>query len=991
MDYSKFPHQRGTPPSGAGERQARHLDTLGTPSLHRLNPDGSVSRKVNGRLYVDPAQPAQAQAIVGYEFWVNDDFRLYPTGLGSAGHLGVAPTDKDGVAIEGQPPGDYANGHAVFLSAAGKATPRYSTTLEPLPGQSPAWKKVTPRRATALTPSSGTKAEPDYFYTKWSWQDQKLFEHSWWKGNKSDWLLTSAIGFNYGLANNAPQRGPGTTAYSFRSNFVLKLGSDRQNDPVMSDSGFDIKTCAYSKAGVKVGASRQQGDKVWYRRAAVQTVTLPSGMRRDYVIHSDTHGRFTVWPLGEYQNTARYADLYATNPIAYADLPPSVAKVFTPEYPAWVTVPATTQDVEAQHWTWQFNKTGTRCATVAHKKIESWVWVWTKTNPGAQFGPDYLVGGKPLMQGAPFNNFYSTLNVGIGYLRSAPGRNADGSFRPEPNGSGWEYRRVREYRMKSQMGEQAFARAYLIDGVLVGCSQETGYKPPGSSDKDWEALPNTENYEPAFTYLPGLLELDVKVKAFSEQDPYAFTVAFDVRRSEFYDETSEYPKRYFVDAAYYVATPRTRDQDIADNLKDDDLLVAEVEVFFTPGQGITDNGPGWPTDKLAGNTWKYLTAGVQYAQGGRYIEGIPGHADFHSERRFHDHIDEPYLESALTGQFRADGVYAYYTVRKQETQAMVQRLCLVHNERWEFDGLDVLTEFFFAGPDVDRAFAQADGEMVGYPGRVFMPLGTTSIGSPHFEIGLARSKYLSENHMPATFVTHIDVADLRFLNFITRTYQRNAATPSDYASVIVPADPAPYLAWSTTRASRRYVNQVYPNHHLRIRGQAVRSILYQPDIPEFGPDPAATKIFPTNAVRLPSIPRGGKPCGNEGVTLAMQQEFAARFITPSLLPGNSIPAHPAGHWAACINRTQGGIFFDGPEEIPTATGVLISPLSGSTEGGASWFDAIHIHGKQDTTHKAVFNLAFGQDRDYSYWADPDGADEDEEFGGFMAGALWVET
>ena len=89
---------------------------------------------------------------------------------------------------------------------------------------------------------------------------------------------------------------------------------------------------------------------------------------------------------------------------------------------------------------------------------------------------------------------------------------------------------------------------------------------------------------------------------------------------------------------------------------DDDLLVAEVEVFFTPGQGITDDGPGWPTDKLAGNAWKYLTAGVQYAQGGRHIEGIPGPAGFSSGRRFHDHIDEPYLESALTGQFRADGV-----------------------------------------------------------------------------------------------------------------------------------------------------------------------------------------------------------------------------------------------------------------------------------------------------------------------------------------------
>ena len=991
MDYSKFPHQRGTPPSGAGERQARHLDTLGTPSLHRLNPDGSVSRKVNGRLYVDPAQPAQAQAIVGYEFWVNDDFRLHPTGLGSAGHLGVAPTDKDGVAIEGQPPGDYANGHAVFLSAAGKATPRYSTTLEPLPGQSPAWKKVTPRRATSVTPSSGTKAEPDYFYTKWSWQDQKLFEHSWWKGNKSDWLLTSAIGFNYGLANNAPQRGPGTTAYSFRSNFGLKLGSDRQNDPVMSDSGFDIKTCAYSKAGVKVGASRQQGDKVWYRRAAVQTVTLPSGMRRDYVIHSDTHGRFTVWPLGEYQNVAKYPDLYAANPIAYADLPPRVAKVFTPEYPTWVTVPATTQDVETQHWTWQFNKTGTRCATVAHKRIESWVWVWTKTNPGDPFGPYYLVGGKPLMPDAHFNNLYSTQNAGSGYQNSAPGREADGTFRPDPDGNGWAYQRVREYRLPRKFENQTFARAYMINGVLVGCSQETGENPVISGDtRNWKAVPNPADYEPAFTYLPGLLELGITVTSFDESTPTAFNVSIDVLQSEFYDATNEYPHRYFVDAAYYVATPRAAKQDAVDNLKDDDLLVAEVEVFYTPGHGITTDGPGFPTDKLGGNTWKYLTAGVQYAQGGRHIEGIPGPAGFSSGRRFHDHIDEPYLESALTGQFRADGVYAYYTVRKHETQAMVQRLCLVHNERWEFDGLDVLTEFFYGGPDVARAFEQANGATVGYPCRVFMPLSTTSSGTSQFEIGLARAKYLAENHMPATFVTHIDVADLRFLNFITRTYQRDKATPGSYERMDI-TDPAPTFQWNATRSSRRFGGAVYPNHHLRIRGQEVRSILYQPDIPEFGPDPAATKIFPTNAVRLPSIPRGGKPCGNEGVTLAMQQEFAARFITPSLLPGNSIPSHPAGHWAACINRTQGGIFFDGPEEIPTATGVLISPLSGSTEGGASWFDAIHIHGKQDTTHKAVFNLAFGQDRDYSYWADPDGADEDEEFGGFMAGALWVET
>ncbi len=990
MDYSKFPHQRGTPPSGAGERQARHLDTLGAPSLHRANPDGSVSRKVNGRLYVDPAPAAQPVTTVGYEFWVNEDFRQYPEGLGSEGELGVAPTDADGVEIPGEPPGDYAKGSAVFLSMAGKALPRYSTTLVPEPGQVPTWNVVPARRATAVTPSNGAKAEPDYFYTKWSWQDQKMTEHSFWKGNKGDWLLTSAIGFNYGLATNAPQRGPGTTAYSFRSNYLLKLGADRQNDPVMGDSGFDIKTCAYQASGVQVGASRQQGEKVWYRRAAVQTVMVPSGARRDYVIQSDTHGRFTVWPLSEYQATAKYAELYATNPIAYADLPPSVARVFLPPYPAWVTVPDTAQDVETEHWTWQFNKTGTRCVTIAHKKVEAWVWVWTKANAGDPFGPYYLVGGKPLMPDAHFNNLYTTGGSGDGYQRSAPGREADGTFRPDPDGDAWVYRRVREYRLPRKFGEQTFARAYLIDGVLVGCSQEAGFNPIiGGSSKDWKAVPNPENYEPAFTYLPGLLELGVTVTARGEGDPNAFDVSFEVLTSEFYDSTTEYPKRYFVDAAYYVATPRTKAADEVDGLKDDDLLVAEVEVFFRPGQGVTAEGAGFPADPVGGNTWRYLTAGVQYAQGGRHLRGIVGPSGAASGRRFHDHIDEPYLESALTGQFRADGVHAYYTVRKQATQAMVQRLCLVHNERWEFDGLDVLTEFFYGGSDTQRSFTQANGTTAGYPGRVFMPL-STSTTSPQFEIGLARAKYLSENHMPATFVTHIDVADLRFLNFITRTYQRNSASASSYERVVVD-DPSPHLEWNATRASRRFGSTVYPNHHLRIRGQAVRSILYQPDIPEFGPDPAATMIFPANAVRLPSIPRGGTPCGNEGATLAMQQEFAARFITPSLLPGNSIPAHPGGHWAACINRTQGGIFFDGPEEIPTATGELISPLSGSTEGALNWFDAIHVHGKQDTTHKAVFNAAFGQNRDYGFWSDPDGLDESEEYGGFMAGALWVKN
>lgn len=334
-------------------------------------------------------------------------------------------------------------------------------------------------------------------------------------------------------------------------------------------------------------------------------------------------------------------------------------------------------------------------------------------------------------------------------------------------------------------------------------------------------------------------------------------------------------------------------------------------------------------------------------------------------------------------------MHAYYTVRQHDAQAIVQRLCLVHNECWEWDGFDTLTEFLIAGPDQARSFFQADGTSAPYGGRIFMPRTTMNTGSDAFEIGLARAQMISTEHMPATCVTMIDVADLRFLNFITRTYQRQAATPSSYQRMQLP--PFGTVAWQATRARRRYLTNAYPNHHLRIHGQPPRSILYEPDIPDLGPDPAANLATPpAGLVLLPSIPRGGSPCGNEGAALAMQQQFAANLITPSLMPGNSIPAHPDGHWSACLNRTQVGIRFVGDAEIPESTGKLIAPLQGSTQGGLSWFDVVHVQGRsKDTTHKALFNEAFGQERDYDFYADPDGDGENDEFGGFMAGALWI--
>lgn len=64
MDYSKFPFQRGAAGAGEGARQARILATNDTPAMRRKNLDGSVSRKVGDRLYVDPAPEQDMDAYL---------------------------------------------------------------------------------------------------------------------------------------------------------------------------------------------------------------------------------------------------------------------------------------------------------------------------------------------------------------------------------------------------------------------------------------------------------------------------------------------------------------------------------------------------------------------------------------------------------------------------------------------------------------------------------------------------------------------------------------------------------------------------------------------------------------------------------------------------------------------------------------------------------------------------------------------------------------
>ena len=92
MDHSKFPHHRSQPVGTEGERSARFLDALGAPALTSRNPDGSVSRKVLGRLYVDPGEPVERVTQVSRMAWVPEGMVITPRSAAAPNGWGLPPT-----------------------------------------------------------------------------------------------------------------------------------------------------------------------------------------------------------------------------------------------------------------------------------------------------------------------------------------------------------------------------------------------------------------------------------------------------------------------------------------------------------------------------------------------------------------------------------------------------------------------------------------------------------------------------------------------------------------------------------------------------------------------------------------------------------------------------------------------------------------------------------------------------------------------------------
>lgn len=106
MDKSQFPKDRGSPPSPIGGQQARFLKKIDTPALHHKNADGSTSKKVFGRLYVQPGEKPKEELIteVSRLVWMPEGIVLTPRTAANPLGWGLPPTPDGKGTIGGDFP-----------------------------------------------------------------------------------------------------------------------------------------------------------------------------------------------------------------------------------------------------------------------------------------------------------------------------------------------------------------------------------------------------------------------------------------------------------------------------------------------------------------------------------------------------------------------------------------------------------------------------------------------------------------------------------------------------------------------------------------------------------------------------------------------------------------------------------------------------------------------------------------------------------------------
>ncbi|MCH8857741.1 MAG: hypothetical protein IIA03_16270 [Proteobacteria bacterium] len=372
--------------------------------------------------------------------------------------------------------------------------------------------------------------------------------------------------------------------------------------------------------------------------------------------------------------------------------------------------------------------------------------------------------------------------------------------------------------------------ALEIEGKLVPLSGS--YEIP----LDTVAGLDPDAYEPSVTTTPGFVEVGISIEIPEEGD--SFTPSVEVLQHEPFSQE----RRFYMDTAYYVRTPRTKA--LEGEPQDDELLTGEIEIFWA------DRG-----QEFAGRVGQFVATDPN--------PGLKDDNDLRPPRlsvrpfpaRMEDYRDTDDLEGVLVGGYCGMRLYAYYTVRERRTGRLVKRLCLAHDADWQAFELNWRT----FGRRRKWLQVSANGKLAGWR---------------------------QDDSTPAQFMGCIDQAELRFLSFLTRSYCSRSYTDPNTAAL----NTAPYAHWHP---------EIRPRFELRIHGQPLQTIDYSlPEasgFAELGADPMADLATPpTDAVKLPHEPSA------RGFALAMQQWLAAQCFP--IVHDACFAFSPAGHFSVYAAR-----------------------------------------------------------------------------------------
>lgn len=188
--------------------------------------------------------------------------------------------------------------------------------------------------------------------TEHAWQNQKFDEYVWWPGNSSKSIVTSV----------QAQWGGGNSQCGWAD--PNRRSSIGNASAYINDNRYDVKPSLITASGHTTKAPVFTEPEAVWRRAAVQG---------NFFILTDNFGRFFV-----YRTAIETVDLGHAQAGPF-QVPTGKYKIYTPPYPAWVTVPtpnpvATT--TRYNQWLWAFNKDATKVVSCPfHSEFSSEMYI----------------------------------------------------------------------------------------------------------------------------------------------------------------------------------------------------------------------------------------------------------------------------------------------------------------------------------------------------------------------------------------------------------------------------------------------------------------------------------------------------------------------------------------------------------------------------------------------------------------------------------------